>query len=58
MPFDGTIDWDAALMTMQKIGYDGTYLMELANTGSPAAVLEDAQRGARSASNAADWRTA
>ena len=26
------IDWDVALMTMQKIGYDGTYLMELANT--------------------------
>lgn len=43
-PFLGTIDWDVALMTMQKIGYDGTYLMELANTGSPASVLEEAQR--------------
>ena len=43
-PFLGTINWDVALMTMQKIGYEGTYLMELANTGSPAAVLEDAQR--------------
>ena len=31
-------------MSMQKIGYDGTYLMELANTGTPAAVLEEARR--------------
>jgi sugar phosphate isomerase/epimerase len=43
-PFLGTINWDVALMTMQKIGYEGTYLMELANTSSPAAVLEEAQR--------------
>lgn len=39
VPFDGRIDWDRALMTMQKIGYDGTYLMELANTSTPAEVL-------------------
>ena len=38
-------------MTMQKVGYDGTYLMELANTGSPAAVLEQARARARSDSN-------
>jgi sugar phosphate isomerase/epimerase len=44
VPFDGKINWDLALMTMQKIGYDGTYLMELANTGSPEAVLEHARR--------------
>jgi sugar phosphate isomerase/epimerase len=44
VPFHGSINWDMALMTMQKIGYDGTYLMELANTGSPAAVLEEARR--------------
>jgi sugar phosphate isomerase/epimerase len=43
-PYLGAIDWDAALMSMQKIGYDGTYLMELANTGDPAAVLEHARR--------------
>jgi sugar phosphate isomerase/epimerase len=43
-PYLGSINWDMALMTMQKIGYDGTYLMELANTGSPAAVLEEARR--------------
>ncbi len=43
-PFLGTIDWDVALMSLQKIGFEGTYLLELANTGSPAAVLADAQR--------------
>ena len=43
VPFDGRINWDIALMTMQKVGYDGTYLMELANTGSPAAVLGQAR---------------
>jgi len=46
VPYQGTIDWPAALVNMLKIGYDGTYLLELANTGSPAAVLEEA-RGAR-----------
>jgi sugar phosphate isomerase/epimerase len=44
VPYLGSINWDAVLMTMQKIGYEGTYLMELANTGSPAAVLEEARR--------------
>jgi sugar phosphate isomerase/epimerase len=44
VPYQGAIDWDAALVTMQKIGYEGTYLLELANTGSTAAVLEEARR--------------
>jgi len=43
VPFEGRINWNIALMTMQKVGYDGTYLMELANTRSPAAVLEQAR---------------
>ena len=43
VPFEGRINWDVALMTMQKVGYDGTYLMELANTGSPAGVLQKAE---------------
>jgi sugar phosphate isomerase/epimerase len=43
-PYRGAIAWDAALMSMQKIGYEGTYLFEVANTGSPSAVLEDARR--------------
>lgn len=44
VPFDGRIDWNAALMSMQKVGYDGTYLMEVANTGSPLEVLDRARR--------------
>jgi sugar phosphate isomerase/epimerase len=47
VPFAGRINWDVALMTMQKVGYDGTYLMELANTSSPAEVLEQAQAARR-----------
>jgi sugar phosphate isomerase/epimerase len=43
VPFDGRINWSVALMTMQKVGYDGTYLMEIANTGSPADILKKAQ---------------
>jgi len=44
VPYQGTIDWPAALVTMRKIGYDGTYMMELASTGSPAVVLDEARR--------------
>ena len=44
VPYLGTINWDVALMSMQKIGYEGTYMMELANTGNPATVLEEARR--------------
>ena len=43
VPYRGSIDWDLALIAMLKIGYDGTYLMELAGTGTPAAVLEEAR---------------
>jgi sugar phosphate isomerase/epimerase len=44
VPYLGSINWDMALMTMQKIGYEGTYLMELANTGAPETVLDEARR--------------
>jgi sugar phosphate isomerase/epimerase len=44
VPFDGKIEWDVALMSMQKIGFDGTYLMELRNTSEPARVLQQARR--------------
>jgi sugar phosphate isomerase/epimerase len=44
VPYTGSIDWNAALVTMLKIGYEGTYLMELKNTSTPAAVLEEARR--------------
>ena len=43
VPFDGRINWNMALMTMQKVGYDGTYLMELANLSTSEEVLTKAQ---------------
>lgn len=39
-PFDGKIDWPTALMSLEKVGYEGTILFELANTGTPREVLE------------------
>jgi sugar phosphate isomerase/epimerase len=39
VPFDGTIDWPAALTAVQKIGYDGTLLFEVAAHGSPKDTL-------------------
>jgi sugar phosphate isomerase/epimerase len=44
VPYLGSIHWETVLVTMQKIGYEGTWLMELADTGSPAAVLDAARR--------------
>jgi len=43
-PFEGAIDWPAALMATQKVGYDGTFLLELANTDNPRAVLDRANK--------------
>jgi sugar phosphate isomerase/epimerase len=43
VPYLGRIHWDAALMSMQKVGYEGTYIMELANTGTPESVLKEAR---------------
>ncbi len=41
-PFDGEIDWPTALMSLQKVGYEGCLLFELANTGTPVEVLRKA----------------
>ena len=40
VPFAGRIDWDAAIMETQKIGYDGVLMFEVADTG-------DSNRGAQ-----------
>jgi sugar phosphate isomerase/epimerase len=40
VPFAGTIDWDAAMMATQKIGYDGVLMLEVAGTGNPVNVLK------------------
>jgi sugar phosphate isomerase/epimerase len=40
VPFMGTIDWAAAMMETQKIGYDGVLMLEVANSGDPVDVLK------------------
>ena len=35
MPFEGRIDWRTALFATQKVGYEGVWMFELANTGDP-----------------------
>lgn len=47
VPFDGRIDWSTAVMTTQKVGYEGVWLLELGPTAPPAAVLARAQRACR-----------
>jgi len=42
-PFEGTIDWPGALMALQKVGYEGPMMLELASTDSPTPVLERAR---------------
>jgi len=44
VPFDGRIDWPSAMVALQKVGYEGTLLFELADTSSPREVLEKARR--------------
>jgi sugar phosphate isomerase/epimerase len=39
VPYAGTIDWDAAMMTTQKIGYDGVFILEVGDSGDPVDVL-------------------
>lgn len=40
VPFDGRIDWPTALMSLQKVGYEGCILFELGNTSTPREVLQ------------------
>ncbi|MBI4265933.1 MAG: sugar phosphate isomerase/epimerase [Acidobacteria bacterium] len=42
VPFAGAIDWGAAMMETQKIGYDGPMMFEVADTGDPVDVLRRA----------------
>jgi sugar phosphate isomerase/epimerase len=39
VPFGGNIAWETAIIATQKIGYDGTLLFEVADTGDPVGVL-------------------
>ena len=42
LPFEGSIDWPAALTTLQKVGYDGTVMLEVAAHGSEKDTLRKA----------------
>jgi sugar phosphate isomerase/epimerase len=42
VPGKGVIDWDAAVLAFQKIGYDGVWMFELAATPERKAWLEQA----------------
>ena len=55
VPFRGRLDWDVALISMQKIGFEGTYLLEVAGAGDPSAVLADARRACERIERAATY---
>ena len=40
VPFSGSIDWSAAIMATQKIGYEDVLMLEVANTGDPIETLQ------------------
>jgi len=44
VPFEGTIDWAGALAALQKIGYDGTLMLELAGAEPAAPALKRARQ--------------
>ena len=44
VPFEGTIDWPAALTTLQKVGYEGILMFELGAHGSAKDTLARAQK--------------
>jgi len=44
VPFDGAIDWPAALTTVQKVGYDGALTFELSSRGATTDTLAKARQ--------------
>lgn len=44
VPLDGTIDWPSALTALQKVGYDGPLIFEVAGHGPPKETLARAQK--------------
>jgi sugar phosphate isomerase/epimerase len=47
VPYDGSIEWAAALLAFQKVGYEGRWIFELATSPQPATVLARAQKARR-----------
>lgn len=44
VPGKGAIDWDAATLAFQKVGYDGVWMFELAPAGERKQILEQAAK--------------
>jgi len=44
VPFDGSIDWAASLTALQKVGYDGTMMLEIGPRGSTRETLTAASK--------------
>jgi sugar phosphate isomerase/epimerase len=44
IPWQGIIDWDAATLAFQKVGYDGVWMFELAMSSTPRSILEHTER--------------
>jgi sugar phosphate isomerase/epimerase len=47
LPFEGTIDWPAALTAVQKVGYDGPMIFEIAGRGTTRDMLVRARAARR-----------
>jgi sugar phosphate isomerase/epimerase len=46
-PGHGSIDWPATIMEFQKVGYDGVWMFEVANTSDTKTVLEKTEKARR-----------
>ena len=44
LPFDGTIEWAGALTALQKVGYDGPFILEVGPHGSVRDTLQKARK--------------
>jgi sugar phosphate isomerase/epimerase len=44
VPFEGSIEWPAALTAIQKVGYDGPFVFEIAGRGAVRDTLERARK--------------
>jgi sugar phosphate isomerase/epimerase len=51
VPFEGSIDWGATVMELEKIGYDGVLMYEVRNTDGSANVLERCARARKKLEN-------
>ena len=44
VPFEGSVDWPGALTAVQKVGYEGTLIFEIAGRGSTKEILSRARK--------------